>query len=140
MKEKYYIGQIFNDIYPPEAAEWCNARDDCFITEIEPENDAPRFQIVNTPQESEEEKRLRLDMLSLTKREVFLALYKSRGITPEQLRSQITDPEALIEFDFANDYYRGNPLINEIGEMLGFTVEDLDHLFEYKELPGNEVK
>lgn len=79
--------------------------------------------------------RNRLDMLSLTKREVFLALYKDKGLTPEQLRTQISDPEALIEFDFANDYYRGNPLINQIGEMLGYTTDDLDYLFENKELP-----
>ena len=25
MKEEYYIGQIFEGIYPPEAAVWCNA-------------------------------------------------------------------------------------------------------------------
>lgn len=98
-------------------------------------------EIVENPNYAEEQaqnERNRLDMLSLTKREVFLALYKDKGLTPEQLRSKITDPEALIEFDYANDYYRGNPLINKIGEMLGYTIEDLDYLFENKELPAKE--
>lgn len=85
----------------------------------------------------EQAERERIANLSLTKREVFLALYKDKGVTPEQVRSQITDTEALIEFDYANDYFRGNPLIDKIGIMLGYSMEDLDHLFEYKELPNS---
>lgn len=87
---------------------------------------------------SNEEKRTMLNKKSLTKREVFLALYKDKGITPEQLRGSITDEEALIEFDYAERFYRGNPLIDAIGIQLGYSIEDLDHLFEYKELPINE--
>lgn len=90
--------------------------------------------------EQAEKERERISMLSLTKREVFLALYKDKGITPEQLRSQITDPEALIEFDYANEYYRGNPLIDQIGIMLGYSIEDLDHLFETGKLPEKELE
>lgn len=77
----------------------------------------------------------KINKLSLTKREVFLALYKDKGITPEQIKEQITDPQALIEFEYANDYYRGNPLIDQIGQMLGYSSEDLNYLFEHKELP-----
>ena len=80
----------------------------------------------------------RIAKLSLTKREVFLALYKDKQITPEQIKEQITDPEALIEFEYANDYYRGNPLIDQIGALLGYTTENLDYLFEFKEFPIKE--
>ena len=83
--------------------------------------------------------RERISKLSLTKREVFLALYKDKGITPEDIKSQITNPEALIEFEYANDYYRGNPLIDAIGTALGYTTEELDYLFENKELPIKEL-
>ena len=31
----FYIGQIFEDIYPPEAAEWCN-NNNAMIVEIDP--------------------------------------------------------------------------------------------------------
>lgn len=93
----------------------------------------------NFKQEQAQKERQRLNNLSLTKREVFLALYKARGITPEVLKSQITDPTALIEFEYANEYFRGNPLINLIGQSLGFTSDELDYLFENRELP-NEVK
>ena len=77
----------------------------------------------------------RIAKLSLTKREVFLALYKAKGLTPEMIRAQITDPEALIEFDYATEYYRFNPLINQIGAMLGYSPEQIDYLFEHRELP-----
>ena len=82
--------------------------------------------------------RRRLDNLSLSKREVFLALYRAKGISPETLKSQITDAEALIEFEYANEYFRGNPLINRVGAMLGYSSEDLDYLFETKELPDKK--
>ncbi len=93
---------------------------------------------MKTEDEKAIEKRQRLDLLSLTKREVFLALFKDKGITPEQLKSQITNPEALIEFEYANDYFRGNPLINQIGALLGYTADDLDYLFKNKKLPIKE--
>lgn len=95
--------------------------------------------ILNPDYEAEQaqKERERLNMLSLTKREVFLALYKDKGITPDALKSQITDPAALIEFEYANDYYRGNPLIALIGEQLGYTSDELDYLFEHGEF---EVK
>lgn len=84
-----------------------------------------------------QEERERLNLLSMTKREMFLGLYQAKGITPDMLKAQITDPTALIEFEYANDYYRGNPLIDVIGGQLGFTSEQLDRFFEtkdYKEL------
>ena len=85
-------------------------------------------------QEEAQKERERIANLSLTKREVFLALYKDKGITPEQIKAGITSPEALIEFEYANDYFRGNPLIDVIGKTLGYTSEQLDYLFEHKEL------
>ena len=91
-----------------------------------------------TQEEIAEQQKEKIKKLSLTKREVFLALYKDKGITPEQIKSQISTPEALIEFEYANDYYRGNPLIDVIGAVLGYSSEDLDYLFEYKELPVKE--
>ena len=86
-------------------------------------------------QRQAQEERERISKLSLTKREVFLALYKAKGITPEQIRSQLLSPEALIEFDYASEYFRGNPLIDVIGQSLGFSAEQLDYLFVHRELP-----
>lgn len=89
-------------------------------------------------EQEEQAKKERIAKLSLTKREVFLALYRAKGITPEMVRGSIQDEEALIEFDYATEYYRFNPLIDAIGAQLGYTSEDLDYLFENKELPEKE--
>lgn len=72
----------------------------------------------------------RIAKLKLTKREVFLGLYQAKGVTPDQIKAQITDAMALIEFEYANDYYRGNPLIDIVGASLGITSEQLDKFFE----------
>lgn len=89
-----------------------------------------------TEEEKEEQRKEAIKKLSLTKREVFLALYNDKGITPEQIKAQISEPSALIEFEYATEYFRGNPLIDTVGTMLGYTSEQLDYLFEHKELPN----
>lgn len=66
--------------------------------------------------------------LSLTPRELLLALYDDKGITPEQLKAQITE-RAGIEFDYAERYFRFNPLIDQLGAKLGYSKEQLDNLF-----------
>ena len=92
-----------------------------------------------TEEEISEQEKERISKLSLTKREVFLALYQASGITPDMLKEQIKDSQALIEFEYANEYFRGNPLIDSIGNSLGFSSKDLDYLFEFKKLPASEV-
>lgn len=48
---EFYEGQIFEEEYPPEAAEWCNEGREFHIDEIESDGKTQRFQIVkNDPQ------------------------------------------------------------------------------------------
>ena len=55
-EQEFYIGQIFEGIYSPEAAGWCMIRGDCYVTEIEPlEDSTRRFQIVAVPSPTLEE-------------------------------------------------------------------------------------
>ena len=103
-----------------------------------------------TEEEIAQQEKGRIAKLSLTKREVFLGLYQAKGVTPEMIKTQITDgvnkgagspdsilesevQKALIEFEYANDYYRGNPLIDIVGATLGITPEQLDKFFETNE-------
>lgn len=99
---------------------------------------------MKTDEEKELEERERIGKLKLTKREVFLGLYQAKGVTPDMIKAQITDPQALIEFEYANDYYRGNPLINIVGGALGITPAQLDKFFETNDytclLPTEEPK
>lgn len=83
-----------------------------------------------TEEEKAQKERERIGNLKLTKREVFLGLFQAKGITPDMIKAQIQDPQALIEFEYANDYFRGNPLIDIIGAQLGITSEQLDKFFE----------
>jgi hypothetical protein len=91
--------------------------------------------VLNPNYEAEQElkERERIAKLKLTKREVFLGLFQAKGVTPDMLKAQITDPQALIEFEYANDYYRGNPLIDIVGATLGITPEQLDKFFEFND-------
>ena len=93
----------------------------------------PEYEAKQAQKEAE-----RIANLKLTKREVFLALYEDSGITPDFIKSNLSNPQALIEFEYANEYYRGNPLIDGIGAFLGYSKEQLDYLFEHKCFPNKE--
>lgn len=51
----FFIGKIFERVYPPEAAVWCNAGGEAYIKEIEPMGSVRRFQIVKAPEPTDEE-------------------------------------------------------------------------------------
>lgn len=50
----FFIGKIFEGVYPPEAAVWCNAGGEAYIEEIEPMGSVRRFQIVKAPEPTDE--------------------------------------------------------------------------------------
>lgn len=52
---EFYIGQIFEGMYPPEAAVWCNEGGKAYIEEIEPVEGVRRFQIVAVSEPTDEE-------------------------------------------------------------------------------------
>ena len=102
-----------------------------------------------TVEEIEIKKRQRLDEMSLTPADVERALYKAKGMDFTDLKELINqsmigiDTKALaIEFR-AKDFYRGamydnGRLFDVVGALLGYTPDDMDYLFEYKELPENK--
>ena len=84
----------------------------------------------------------RIAMLSLTRGDVFRGLLQAKGVTRLQLRAMIeTNPQltevqkemALIDFDEALNFYRGNALIDTVGLALGITPYQLDKFFEYND-------
>nr|DAL15728.1 MAG TPA_asm: tail assembly chaperone protein [Caudoviricetes sp.] len=54
-ESEFFIGQIFEETYPPEAAVWCNSHGDRYITELEKDGAKRRFQIVAVPEPTTEE-------------------------------------------------------------------------------------
>lgn len=86
-----------------------------------------------------QEEKERIAMLSLTRGDVFRALYQAKGVTRTQIRALIKNNEliseaqrelALIDFDEALNFYRGNTLIDTLGLALGISSEQLDKFFE----------
>lgn len=103
-----------------------------FMVYTSVEENEENYQLYNgeylTEEEIAQREKERISKLSLTKREVLLALFDDKGITPEQIKENL-DERGKIEFDYANEYFRGNPLIDALGNALGYTPEQLDYLF-----------
>lgn len=51
----FYINQKFPDIYPPEAAIWCNTRGDCSIQQVD-----GGYQIIQNPEPDDSEIAMRV--------------------------------------------------------------------------------
>lgn len=96
----------------------------------------------NYEQEQNQRERERLNTLSLTAADVERAIYKVKGLDFDDILELVKDnpnidSKALkIELK-ANKFYRGNPYVSAVGNLLGFTEEQLDKFFEtgdYEEL------
>lgn len=92
-----------------------------------------------TEDEKQQAERERLDMLFLTGTDVERAIYQVKGIDFDDILAMVKDnptiDEKALKIEFkANNFYRGNPYINQIGELLGFTSEQLDQFFETKDI------
>ena len=91
--------------------------------------------------ELEKQERTRIMNLSLTKADVLLALYEDKGLSPDDIKAMLKDNiPALIKFDYASSYYRGDEVVNALGLALGYTTEQMDYLFENKTYPPKSVE
>ena len=103
----------------------------------------------NWEEEQARRERERLDALTLTPADVERALYKEKQMDFEDLKALIAqqlpmvDTKALLIEFRAKDFYRGAMyrdmrLFDVVGALLGYTPDDMDYLFEHKELPRAE--
>lgn len=96
----------------------------------------------NFKSEQAQKEAARIALLNLTAADVERGLYKAKGIDFEDIIAQLeamplaegqeplVDIKALkIELK-ANNFYRGNPYINTIGQFLGLSTSQLDSFFE----------
>ena len=82
-----------------------------------------------------------LNMLSMTRGDVFEALILAKGLGKAQIRAMIEQAELdtvtkalyLNRFDEALEFYRGYPIFDMLGQVLGITGEMLDRFFETKD-------
>ena len=104
----------------------------------------------NYEADKQAQERAELDALTLTPADVERALYKAKGMDFEDLKALIAqslpqvDIKGLaIEFR-AKDFYRGATangirLFDVVGQLLGYSSNDMDYLFLTKELPANAI-
>jgi hypothetical protein len=96
-------------------------------------------------EQKEEEERIRIANLHMTRGDVFRGLLLAKGVTRADMRGLIEampeeTPEqrmakeyALIDFDEALEFYRGVALIDTVGEQLGITPTQMDKFFDTKD-------
>lgn len=90
-----------------------------------------------TAEEIALQERERIAKLNLTGADVERGIYQAKGMDFDDIVAMVTQlqPEGLdikalkIELK-ANHFYRGNPYVNAVGALLGFTSEQLDKFFE----------
>ena len=137
---EFQINETFVDTYPPQAADWCD-ENECHIEELDPNEEGKRvFKIVKNPEPTAEEIAQRKAMLNLTAADVERALYKAKGVDFDDLIVMVQqyNETAEAEIDIkalkielkANNFYRGNPYIDQIGAILGITTTQMDEFFE----------
>lgn len=91
-------------------------------------------------------------MLNLTAADVERAIYKAKGLDFDDIITMvqaqplseegtpILDIKALKIELRANNFYRGNPYIDQVGAILGFTKQQLDEFFETNEYILNVLR
>lgn len=91
-----------------------------------------------TEEELEQQMKKSIAMFMMTSADVERAIYKVKGIDFDDILIMVKDnpliDEKALKIEFkANNFYRGNPYIEQIGNLLGFTSEMLDKFFETKD-------
>ena len=102
------IGQIFENTYTIEVAEWCNANN-CYIEEIEPIDGVRRFEVkeVQPYVETEEERQQRIAQLTMTPLD-FINFLVSCGLTLEQINAYLeTHLDVKMQLTYCSNVYCG---------------------------------
>ena len=97
---------------------------------------------MKTDEQKAQEEAQRVALLNLTGADVERAIYKAKGMDFDDiiafLEAQPLAQDGTAPVDIkalkielkANNFYRGNPYIDTVGTLLGFTKEQLDEFFE----------
>ena len=107
-------------------------------------------------EEKKQQEKARIALLNLTRADVERGIYKAKSMDFEDIIKLVTDIDEsngfITPIDIkalkielkANNFYRGNPYVDTVGNLLGFTSKQLDKFFETNDytylLPTEEVK
>ena len=122
MKE-FHIGQVFQGVYPPEAADWCNSTQRAYIVERDAVDGEKRFEIVAVPEPTfDEVKAVKLSEINAAADKAIVSLtatYPDREIASfdkqeAEARAYATDPATAL-----------TPLLSALAEARGIDLPDL---------------
>jgi hypothetical protein len=125
----YYIGQIFEEIYPADAADWC-MNNKAYIDEIEPKGKIRRFEI----KEQEPPKPIDIDSLTMTALD-FVNFLKQTGLTDLQIEQYLQANIAVKhQLEFCQNVYCGvaKSLMPITFEGITITAEMVEKAFKDK--------
>lgn len=107
---------------------------------LEPYEKLVDGEVIDNTQEYEQEQARkeaeRIAMFNLTAADVERAIYKAKGLDFNDVICLVENQKAAIDIKAlqielkANNFYRGNPYIDAVGTILGFTKEQLDKFFD----------
>lgn len=67
----------------------------------------------------------------VTRRQLFLVVYREKGISRAQIKALLAgNEEALIELEEAQQFERRHPLVESLGAALGLSAGEVDELFK----------
>ena len=131
--ENFETLQSSKQLYPDYA--------DLEIQEVEEGYVIYNFELMTVEEKEKREaqkERKRLNMLFMTGSDVERAIYKVKDMDFDDILAMVKDNPTIdakalkIEFK-ANNFYRGNPYISQVGTLLGFTSEQMDRFFDTKD-------
>lgn len=136
MEIKYQLQKPFTEQERQNFIVEYNHNQGLLIEETETEIQALGY----TEEEIAMQEKERIAKLFLTGADVERGIYQAKGMDFDDIMAFVManppvglDIKALkIELK-ANHFYRGNPYVNAVGTLLGFTSEQLDKFFEYND-------
>lgn len=139
----FIIGQIFENTYPVELADWCDSNN-CYVLEIEPlEDGTRRFEVkeIEPYIETEEDRKRRISQLNMTRGDFIEGLILAQGKDENDIIARIetlpiTDVEKKVYINRvknALNFYRGYPVIDVLCKFLNIPLENMDKFFETKD-------
>ena len=129
--EKYYIGQIFRNEYPADAADWCG-ENNAYIEEIEPQEGVRIFEI----KEQDPPAPIDVDKLRMTALD-FIGVLQSFGLTLEQINTYLENNLSVkTQLTYCQNVYCGvaKALMPIEYEGITITAEMVEDAFKKKGL------
>lgn len=114
-----------------ELSIYCNNNEMKIVDKGEYLESVPQY----TPEEKEQMEKERIARLFLTGADVERGIYKAKGLdfddVLEMVKEQQPTQYKAVKIELkANNFYRGNPYVSQLGAMLGLKEKQLDEFFE----------